>query len=466
MTSAMTMLSGSDELVPLGDGPVATVFAGVDEHTGTAFALKVYPGRIDRRTRGELDAELRSLAEVRTRAHVLVADRVEELSDGRCALRMELCAQSLPELVDSFGPLTIADTLALGSGLATALAAAHAAGIVHGGVTPGNVLFHPSGEPVLADFGLAMRNAFAGDVTGAADFLAPETVRDGARDERTDLYGLGAVLYFAVSGSSPYQGRPGEQADERLLRTLSGDLTPLQRPDLPAGLGQLVSALLAKNPDARPLDAATVAARIGAVTGPAHAEPAFDDFGRAVAASTPPQRAPVPAAAPVPLAVSAMPPGPPRGQLLVQFGPNDRPRTTPRTGLVLAAVGALAVLAVAVVVLLLNQPAQLDVRGAPQRSEERAPAAPSAPPVHLEFADPVDKGNYVELSWSSSEPLDYAIVVAAEGEEQRTIFVQRATEYRIEVDPVKGYCFQIQGANSAGVYTSQSKPIHNATCKM
>ncbi|TWE28580.1 serine/threonine protein kinase [Prauserella muralis] len=460
MTSAMTMLSGSDELVPLGDGPVATVFAGVDAHSGTAFALKVFPGGIDRRTRGELDAELRGLADVRTRAHVLVADGVEELPDGRCALRMELCAQSLPELVASFGPLTIDDALALGSGLASALAAAHGAGIMHGGVTPGNVLFRPSGEPVLADFGLALRHAFAGDVTGAAGFLAPETVRDGTRDERTDLYGLGAVLYFALSGASPHQGRPGEQADDQLLRTLSGEVVPLQRPDLPAGLGQLVAALLAKNPDARPLDAATVAARIGAMTGPARAEPAFDDFGGAVADSAPTQPIPV-AAAPPP---APAPPGPPRGHLLVEYGPGDRPRGKPRAGLVLAATGALAVLAVAVVVLLLNQPAQLDVRGAAEVPEQSAPAAPGVPPVQIELADPVDKGNYVELSWSSSEPLDYAIVVAAEGQQRRTIFVQRATEYRIEVDPVKGYCFQVQGANSAGVYTSQSKPIHNATC--
>ncbi|WP_235999406.1 serine/threonine protein kinase [Qaidamihabitans albus] len=461
MTSAMTMLSGNDELVPLGDGPVATVFAGVDAHSGTAFALKVFPGGIDRRTRGELDAELRGLADVRTQAHVLVADRVEELPDGRCALRMELCAQSLPELVASFGPLTIDDTLALGSGLASALAAAHEAGTVHGGVTPGNVLFRPSGEPVLADFGLALRHAFAGDITGAVDFLAPETVRDGTRDERTDLYGLGAVLYFALSGASPHQGRPGEQADDKLLRTLSGDVAPLQRPDLPAGLGQLVAALLAKNPDARPLDAATVAARVGAMTGPARAEPAFDDFGGVAAGSAPTHPIPVPAAVP---RAQAMPPGPPRGHLLVEYGPEDRPRGKSRTGLVLAATGALAVLAVAVVVLLLNRPAQLDVRGAPEAGEERAPSEPSVPPVHIELAHPVDKGNYVELSWSSSESLDYAIVVAAEGQRRRTIFVQRVTEYRIEVDPVKGYCFQVQGANSAGVYTSQSKPIHNATC--
>ncbi|PXY25862.1 protein kinase [Prauserella coralliicola] len=461
----MTTLSGHDELVPLGEGPVATVLAGVDPEGSAAFALKAYPGPIDRRTRGELDTELRKLRELRASANVLVADGVEELPDGRAALRMELCAQSLPELVSSFGPLTIPDALALGGALANALAVAHAAGLVHGGVTPGNVLFRPSGEPVLADFGLTLRRAFPGDVTAGVGFLAPETVRDGTRDERTDLYGLGAVLYFALSGSSPHEGRPGEQVDERLLRALSSEVPPLERGDLPPGLAQLVSALLAKNPDARPLDAATVAARIGGMIGPAQAQPVFDDFGGAVPANPAPQPQPSPEPQPYAAARPPVPPPPlPRGELLVQYGPQDRPKGKPRAGLIVAAVGALSVLAVAVVVLLLNQPAKLDVPETPPRAEGTTPAAPSAPPVRIELHDPVDKGDYVELSWRSSEPLDFAVVVAAEGQPNETIFVQRQTEYRLKIDPVLKYCFRVQGANSAGFYETQAKPIREATC--
>ncbi|PXY23951.1 serine/threonine protein kinase [Prauserella flavalba] len=457
----MTTLSGYDDLVPLGEGPVATVLAGVDPEGSVAFALKAYPGPIDRRTRGELETELRKLRELRGRASVLVADGVEELPDGRAALRMELCAQSLPELVASFGPLTIPDALALGGALANALATAHAAGLAHGGVTPGNVLFRPSGEPVLADFGLTLRRAFPGDVTAGVGFLAPETVRDGTRDERTDLYGLGAVLYFALSGSSPHEGRPGEQVDERLLRALSSEVPPLERGDLPPGLAQLVSALLAKNPDARPLDAATVAARIGGMIGPAQAQPAFDDFGPAIPA--PPTAQPYPR--PHATAQPPVPPPPlPRGQLLVQYGPQDRPASRPRAGLIVAVVGALSVLAVAVVILLLNQPKELDVPEAPPRAEETAPAEPSAPPVRIELDDPVDKGDYVELSWRSSEPLDYALIVAPEGQENQTIFVQRQTEYRLKIDPVLKYCFRVQGANSAGFYETQAKPLRKATC--
>src|SRR5215217_4617461 len=156
----MTTDTGHDELAPLGDGPVAQVLAGVHRPTGETYALKVYPGRVDRHTRSEVHSELSKLAALRGQPTVLLPGEYSELPDGRFTVRMELCAQALPALITSSGPLSIADTLALGEALATALVAAHRAGIVHSGVTPGNVLFRRSGEPVLSDFGLVLRQAF------------------------------------------------------------------------------------------------------------------------------------------------------------------------------------------------------------------------------------------------------------------------------------------------------------------
>lgn len=254
-------------LVPLGEGPVAGVSAGVDQVTGEAFALKVYPGKVDRGVRSEVDAELSTLSPLHSRAPVLVANRIEE-HDGRSALRMELCAQSLPELISSFGPLSVTDALALGESVATALAAAHACGVVHGSVTPGNVLFRPSGEAVLADFGVALRRAFPLDAELDDGSLSPETVRDGTMDERSDVYGIGAVLYLALTARTPHAGQLGDQPGQRLLRMLNSPPPELGRTDLPPGLDVLVAALLAKNPDARPVGAANVASRLGAMLGP------------------------------------------------------------------------------------------------------------------------------------------------------------------------------------------------------
>jgi hypothetical protein len=427
------------ELVPLGEGPAATVFAGVDE-VGAAFALKVYRRKLDRRTNAELEAELTAIRALRGHVPVLVADKVEQMSDGRCALRMELCAHSLTELVGSFGPLSVADALALGETLATTLVSAHKAGIVHGAVTPGNVLFRPSGEAVLADFGLTLRRAFPQEVDRVIDFVPPETLRDGSMDDRSDLYGLGAVLYLALSGTSPHHGPSGEQHGERVLRVLGGSVPELRRSDAPPGLTHLVSALLAKDPDARPLDATTVLTRLGAMTGPG-APQAFDD-----SADPPP-------------AVF------PRGEPILTYGPTDKQRRS-RSGPVIAVLAALSVLAVVAVLLLLNSPAELDVPAAPTPAAAPNATGSPQPAVQVELADPVDRGDHVELSWRSTALLDFAVVVMAEGEPSRTVYVRRSTSYRAEVDPDPGhgYCFLVQGVDSANFYTSPSKPIRGAAC--
>ncbi|MGH8967961.1 MAG: protein kinase domain-containing protein, partial [Actinomycetes bacterium] len=213
----MTSGTGDDELVPLSTGPMASVYAGMTQ-AGEAYALKVLPGPLDRRTRGEVENELARLAALRGQAPILVADRLEEMPDGRHALRMELYPQSMPDLIGSFGALSVPDALALGTAIASALATAHRSGIVHGGVTPGNVLFRATGEPVLADFGMTLRQVFPPE---QSEFAAPESIRDGSADRSSDLYGLGGVLHLALAGRSPYAGRPGEPPEERLLRALS-----------------------------------------------------------------------------------------------------------------------------------------------------------------------------------------------------------------------------------------------------
>ncbi|MBK1789086.1 protein kinase [Prauserella sp. ASG 168] len=471
------------ELVPLGEGPVATVLAAVDETSGQAYALKVFPGRIDRRTRAELDAELAILHTLRATVPVLAADGVEDTPDGRSALRMELCAQSLSELISSFGPLSVPDALALGEALAGALAATHRAGLVHGAVTPGNVLFRPSGEAVLSDAGLALRRVFPPDPIRALDFLPPETVRDGSADERSDLYGLGAILHLALSGVSPHQGKPGEQEGERVLRVLATPVPPLERPDLPPGLAQLVSSLLEKNADARPLDATSVATRLGSLTrpsAPARQDSAFDDFAAVAAppAATgwPPPPGPAEQTQPVPRVRATHPapsvpsvpsvPQPKLGEPVLVYGPKQPRKRRSRRAPVLVVIASLSVLAVAAVLLLVRTPREVtEPPPSAQIGGQAVPDAAQPDAAQLELLDPVDQGNFVELSWRSSETLDYAIIVVAEGAPQETVYAHRKTSHRLPVDPVLGYCFLVQGINSNGVVTeSQPKPIRDAEC--
>ncbi|MFE9207264.1 serine/threonine protein kinase [Micromonospora sp. NPDC007230] len=476
------------ELVPLAHGPVATVLAGISE-TGGAYALKVFPGRFDRRTRAKLRDELGRLAALRAAAPILVAERVQDLDDGRSALRMELCSQSLPELVGSFGPLSVADALALGSALAAALAVGHRVGLVHGGVSPGNVLFRPSGEPLLSDFGLTLRRAFPRDPGPGLDFLPPETVRDGSVDERSDLYGLGAILHLALSGRSPYHGPPGEQQGERLLRVLGTPVPPLGRADLPPRLAELVSELLVKDPDGRPGDALAVAERLAelhratasagdqpstpqtaSAASPAAEATVTAETGRPNAVPGPPggplfdDFAPPDGVDTAPTSPGDLPPPRPAGEPILVFGSPEPRGWTGRKPSLMVAAGGLSLVAVAAVLLMLNRPGELAVPPAPPPVMATSASPTPARVVQLELTDPVDRGNVVELSWRSTEPLDFAVVVAEEGERAKVLLAKRATTYRVPVDPVRKYCFLIQGSDGLQVYESQPKPIRGARC--
>lgn len=230
-------MTGGDDFEPIGTGPVATVYGGL------YLALKVYPAAAGRNVVAAFEQERAALEPVRGTAPVLVADEVLELPDGRTALQMELCSLSLAELVVESGPLEAEDGLAVAHAVASALAAAHGAGVVHGGLSPHNVLFHPSGAAVVADFGVAFRRAFpAGH---PSDYTAPETALDGTMDERSDLYGLGGVLHVALTGRPPSAGG-----------------------DVPLGLTRLVTRLLAEDPADRPATADVVVRQLAALLEP------------------------------------------------------------------------------------------------------------------------------------------------------------------------------------------------------
>ncbi|WSK76143.1 hypothetical protein OG570_32880 [Amycolatopsis sp. NBC_01286] len=167
---------------------------------------------------------------------VLAIDAVETRSDGSQVLRREQCPQSLAELVTRGGPLSAADAVVLGRTLATALAGMHKAGVVHGGVSPHNVLFRASGEPVLVDGGLVLRHTFPRDPLHAIEFRAPEAARTEVFDEANDMYGLGAVVHFALTGGSPHPGKLGERQGERVLRVLREPVPAIHREDAPVAV--------------------------------------------------------------------------------------------------------------------------------------------------------------------------------------------------------------------------------------
>jgi hypothetical protein len=422
----MTFDLSLDDLVPLGDGPAATVFAGVAEDGRSAFALKVFPGPLPRQLRSELHRELARQRPLAGQAPLLVADAVDALPDGRMAVRMTLATQSLTELVDSAGPLNGPDAVALGEALAVALAALHGAGLVHGGMTPGNVLFGPEGEPLLADAGTVLREAFGGD--GASPgYQAPETLREAAVDDRTDLYGLGALLHFALTGYPPHGSPPPADPAAHALRILHEPVPPISRPDVSPELLGLVGSLLAADPVDRPIDAADVAHRLAAM-----------------------------AAAPAPV-----PPAPLPGRSLVAVaGSPPRPKPSWRPGVLVAVPVMVAVVVAVAVVLLRDEPAPVVPAEPPP-----APASPAAPATTIVLDEPVDRGTAVELTWhADGAQLRFAVVVAGEGAPPATRFTGQERTLREPVTPGVRYCFLVQATDGVHTFQSASRPIRGATC--
>jgi len=167
----------------------------------------------------------------------------------------------LEGLVHRYGPLPVPALWRLAAGLADALRAIHAAGLVHRDLKPANVLLASDGPRVI-DFGIARavadsRLTATGSIIGTPSFMSPEQVEGTVAGPPSDVFSLGSVLAFAASGSSPFSGGPGASPASMMYRIV---YTPPELGMVPEELRELVQACLAKEPMWRP-DLGQVAAR-------------------------------------------------------------------------------------------------------------------------------------------------------------------------------------------------------------
>lgn len=446
----------ASELTVLYQGPVATLCRA--QYAGVPVAVKVLPAKLDRRT---VTAYHREQAALPADAPILRPDALEQLADGRHAVRMELCAQSLTMLLGQIGTLAPADVLTLGHEIARALAAAHGAGVAHGGLTPDNVLFRASGQPVVADFGAALRGAFPRDLMRAIEFLPPEAIRSGTVDQHADLYALGAIMFLALTGAPPNPGRLGEPPGARVLRILDEPVPAINRPDVPVPLATIVARLLTADPAHRPSEAAVVADQLAALRAPALPQP--------------PPVAELPVDVPEPddfqdLAESedvAEWDVPEPVEHRVEVG-RRRPQWISRVRRehVLGFTAIALLMIVGFVLLMPSSPTELDT------SPHLPPIAPansgpaSANPQQLALAAPTDLGDHVVLTWTSSDQLDYAVIIAEQGQPDRTLLAYRNRTMTVQVDPQNKYCFLVQGTNGSQVYQSAPQSLRGAVCHL
>jgi serine/threonine protein kinase len=218
-TVAERVLAGRYRLLSrIGRGGMGTVWLARDEVLDREVAVKevsIYPGLSD----SERDVlyqrtqrEARATARLSHPGIVTVHDVVTE--DGRPWIVMEYVkAQSLQEIIELYGPMRYEQVAEVGRQLVGALRTAHAAGILHRDVKPGNVLLWREGREqraVLTDFGIAQ---MTGDVTltktglimGSPAYIAPERAKGENVGPPSDLWALGATLYAAVDGRPPHQ---------------------------------------------------------------------------------------------------------------------------------------------------------------------------------------------------------------------------------------------------------------------
>gem|GEM_PF-2764293 len=247
----------------LGRGGMATVVLAHDRLRGERVALKVLHPHLagDPAMAARLKREVQAAARVRHPA-ALVAHELHQL-DGHTLLTLPYHpGQTLAERVAATGPMAPESVRAMGIRLAQALAHAHRAGVLHRDVNPNNVMVSDDGQAVLMDFGLArLASASTGHtagVLGTTGYAAPEAL-DGQRgDPRSDLYGLGATLYLALTGQAPFAAATPLGVVQRQLADEPAPPSVL-RPETPADLDDALLALLAREPDQRPQAASEVA---------------------------------------------------------------------------------------------------------------------------------------------------------------------------------------------------------------
>ena len=238
---------------PLGRGR-STVYRATDTRLERRVAVKqveLLAGQEDaERVRQRALREAQAAARLNNPCVVTVFDVVEEA--GSIWLVMELVdAPSLSQVVVDEGPVAHTRAAALGLDVLTALEAAHVVGVVHRDVKPANVLVQSGDRAKLTDFGVATirddsRLTTTGLIVGSPSYMSPEQARGAEVGPPTDLWALGALLYFATEGEPPFQAGSALATASAVVH---GDPRPAQ---YVGPLTEIITRLLTKDPAGRP----------------------------------------------------------------------------------------------------------------------------------------------------------------------------------------------------------------------
>ncbi len=253
----------------IGRGGMATVYHAYDPRFEREVALKVLPREMlhDVQFRTRFDREAKTIAMLEHPAIVPVYDFGEE--DGQPYFVMRyMTGGSLSDRMKN-GPMAIQEAARIMAHIAPALDDAHNKGIIHRDLKPGNILFDQFNEPYISDFGIAKLSESQTQVTGSAivgtpAYMSPEQAQGEGIDGRSDIYGLGVILFELLTGQQPYHGDTPMSVVVKHITDPVPHILDV-KPDLPPDVELIIDRAMAKDREERFQDVKSLADALSSV---------------------------------------------------------------------------------------------------------------------------------------------------------------------------------------------------------
>ncbi|HBP19318.1 MAG TPA: hypothetical protein DEA08_16200, partial [Planctomycetes bacterium] len=276
----------------LGQGGMGAVYLAEHTQTRARYALKLLSSALGEEELARFEREAQAMAAVDGHPYLVRVHGCGREGRHRFLVQQLVEGRDLASALAEGGPLPPAEAAALVAQVARGVSHAHGRGVLHRDLKPANVLLDRRGQPKVSDFGLAFVAGATtltrtGEVLGTPVYMAPEQARAEACDERTDVYGLGALLYACLTGQAPIAGRGSVLATLAAVDEEAPAPPSTLAPGVPPWLDELCLRALDKEPAQRFPSAQALAEaleRRGAVAGGRSLAPTFAALGALVGA--------------------------------------------------------------------------------------------------------------------------------------------------------------------------------------
>ena len=245
----------------IGQGGFGAVYRCSQPGLDRVVAVKVLADHLDAGNLERFVREQRAMGRLSGHPNIVNVLEVGSTPGGHPFIVMQYHSHdSLDARIRKQGPLNWPEVLRLGVKVAGALETAHRTGTLHRDVKPGNILLTEYGEPQLTDFGIArIVDGFETSsdiVTGSPAFTAPELLTGADPSVASDIYGLGATLFCALTGHAAFERRSGEQVVAHFLRIAAEPLPDLKEAGIPGPVARAIEQAMAREPADRPASVA------------------------------------------------------------------------------------------------------------------------------------------------------------------------------------------------------------------